>query len=280
MTDMLEKSFRKALRILTIAGVAYFAALAGLYAFQEQMLFFPKPESPTAGNQYDEFEVSFTVDDNTLDGWYIPGASNQTLVYYGGNGEEQSVSLKTITKIGDFNYLLVNYRGYGESTGSPSEKALKSDAVKVLDLASQRFGIDIREVVLMGRSLGTGVAMHVAANRPIKALILVSPFDSVAAVARTHYPFFPIAPLLRHPFRSIDYVEDTRMPTLILKSATDEIVPHKHTDNLIANWRGPLLTYTLPGTTHNRIVSDEYFRRIRQFLGEVTTGQLSLNQQR
>ncbi|MBD3648857.1 MAG: alpha/beta hydrolase, partial [Pseudomonadales bacterium] len=183
---------------------------------------------------------------------------------------------RTITEIGDFNYLMVNYRGYGESTGEPSESALKADALVVLDRASEQFDFDIDNVIVMGRSLGTGVAMHVAANRPVKALILVSPFDSLRAVASTHYPIFPVGPLLRHPFRSIDYVDDTMMPTLILKAANDEIVPHQHTNNLIAHWQGPLWTFTLPGTTHNRVVTDEYYDHIREFIRTVISGGVSL----
>ncbi|MBD3647180.1 MAG: hypothetical protein HUJ31_06930, partial [Pseudomonadales bacterium] len=164
MTDLLSKSFRKILRISVIFGVTYVVALLGLYLFQEEMLFFPRPESPSASRDYTEFEVSFTVGENRLDGWYIPGSSEHTVVYYGGNGDEQSINLRTITEIGDFNCLMVNYRGYGESTGEPSESALKADALVVHDRASEQFDFDIDTVIVMGRSLGTCVAMHVSPN--------------------------------------------------------------------------------------------------------------------
>jgi len=97
---------------------------------------------------------------------------------------------------------LVNYRGYGASEGSPSERALFADALLVLDALRERPDVDPARVALVGRSLGSGVATYVAANRPVAGVALVSPYDSVTALARRQFPWLPIELLLRHPFDS------------------------------------------------------------------------------
>lgn len=261
---------RPAARVLTsllaLAVGCYLAASVFLYFRQEALLFFPDPEDPADAAPWTAYETQFKVNGQILDGWYIPGESNITLIYYGGNADELSRSLGSITSLGPFNYLLMNYRGYGQSTGTPGENALKNDAHTILEMASLRFGFNIRDTVLIGRSLGSGVATHVAASYPVSALILVTPYDSVRAVAQGRYPVFPVGLLLKHPFDSVAYVNEITIPTLILKAESDRIVPHAYTDNLIANWQGPLIVSTLPGTHNSVVNSPEYRQSVRGFI--------------
>lgn len=248
--------------------MAYCAAMLFLYFRQEALLFFPEPETAADAAVFTGFETAFTVNGETLDGWYIPGTSGITVVYYPGNAEELSRRVDNILLFGPHNYLIINYRGYGESTGSPGEANLKSDARAILPAAAERLGLVTEDIVVIGRSLGSGIATYIAANFPVKALILVTPYDSISAVAQGRYPIFPVALLLKHPFDSLQYLDDIAIPTLIIRAESDRVVPHRHTDNLITRWQGPLTVTTLPGNHGSVVNSDSFNSIISTFITE------------
>ncbi|MEX2327860.1 MAG: alpha/beta hydrolase [Pseudomonadales bacterium] len=254
---------------LVIGGTTGYVALTLLlFLQQDSMLFLPRPVSTEAAMLYQRYEIELNHNGTRLHGWFVPSATKDsaTLVYYGGNGEEMSRSLGAIREIGDFNYLVMNYRGYGMSEGVPSELALKQDAVFILRELSQGGDIRLRRTHLMGRSLGSGIATHVASELELASLILISPYDSLEAVAASHYPIIPVSLLFRHPFRAIDDVPNITEPTLILKAERDAIIPHRHTDALIEAWQGVHRTVTLPGTNHNHIYTPQFYQEVRNFL--------------
>jgi hypothetical protein len=183
-----------------------------------------------------------------------------------------SRSLAAITALGDYNYLLMNYRGYGASEGRPGEAGLKADAVAILETLQGRGRMDIRRSHLIGRSLGSGIAVHVAARLEVASLVLVTPYDSISAVAAGRYPVFPIGLLIKHPFDSLADVGRIEEPTLIIKAASDRVVPHVHSDALIAAWQSPLQTLTLAGTTHNSIYSPAFYAQIGAFIDQAGAG--------
>ncbi len=258
--------------LVTLASISVFtycAAMAYLYLRQEALLFFPDPENAADAAVFSEFDTTFSVDGQTLDGWYIPGESGLTVVYYGGNAEELSRRIDNIILFGPHNYLLINYRGFGDSTGSPGEQSMKTDALAILDMARIRYGFDYADTVIIGRSLGTGVATHVAASLPVRGLVLITPYDSIRAVAQGRYPIFPVGLLLRHHFDSMPYLEAITAPALIIKAETDRVVPHVHTDNLVAGWQGPLTFTTLPGSHGSVVNSDIFTQRISTFISQL-----------
>lgn len=248
--------------------VIYSALTALLYFQQESLLFFPRSSIPEVESRYRDYAVSFENDGAELHGWFFPAADRNrpALVYYGGNGQELSGSIDSIRALGDYNYVIVNYRGYGKSTSSPTEKALKSDALFILDSLESQGKILLSNSFILGRSLGSGVATHVAANREIRGLILISPFDSIEAVASDLYFYLPVRWLLRHPFRSIDYVDRIDVPTLIIKAQTDQVIPLQYSDALIKAWKSQLEVVQLKGTRHNDIETEEYFITINNFI--------------
>ena len=254
-----------------ICLLTYCAAMLFLYFRQEALLFFPEPETAADAAVFAGFETAFTINGETLDGWYIPGTSGITVVYYPGNAEELSRRVDNILLFGPHNYLIINYRGYGESTGNPGEANLKSDAGAILPAAAERFGFALEDIVVIGRSLGSGVATAIAAELPVRALILVTPYDSISAVAQGRYPIFPVGLLLKHPFDSLQYLEDISIPTLIVRAETDRVVPHRHTDNLVAHWQGPLTVTTLPGSHGSVVNSDRFNRTISTFISDQFT---------
>ena len=164
----------------------------------------------------------------------------------------------------------MNYRGYGESQGRPSERALLEDALVVLDQVLGREGIDPGHVVLMGRSLGSGVAVHVAAHRRVGSVILVTPFDSLVSVAKAHYPIFPVGLMLRHRFDSAALAPDITVPALFLTAVHDQVVPQRFAEALEHRWGGPVVAVSIDGTDHNTIeTSPVYWEAVNAFL---TTG--------
>ena len=126
-----------------------------------------------------------------------------TLIYFGGNAEEVSCTLADPRWPRAWSIVALNYRGYGASEGAPGERALTADALAIYDAVAARDGIDRNRIVAFGRSLGTAIAARVAAERPVAGVVLVSPYDSLAAIGSHHYPWLPVSLLLRHRFDAL-----------------------------------------------------------------------------
>jgi uncharacterized protein len=168
--------------------------------FQGKMIFAPQPTAPEIKARFNHNEYHFENSGIRLSGWFFKdriGPNTPLIVYYGGNAEDIFINFHELGKFNTGAFLFMNHRGYGDSGGSPSEKALFADALAVFDHVLETEGIDPQNVVLMGRSLGSGVAVHVASHRRVAGVILVTPFDSLTHVARIHYPFLPVKWLLR-----------------------------------------------------------------------------------
>ena len=236
-----------------------------VYLAQDSLIFYRQPLSDARRAEIARrfpaaTEVSIPSADGTkLHGWLVkPGmASPASLVlYFGGNAEETSYMLEAIgdPTRGDtpgVAWLIFNYRGYGASEGSPSERALVADALTLYDYGSRQAGIDAQRIFAFGRSLGSGVAVHLAAQRPVRAVILVSPFDSLAAVAKRYYWYLPVDWMLKHRFDSIALAPRLKQPLLCLIAERDEVIPPEHAETLFAAWGGPKRRVLLGGAGHN-----------------------------
>jgi dienelactone hydrolase len=248
-----------------IAAVVVVGLPLVMWLAQDALIFYrqPLPESRRAeiARRYPAVEeVNLSAADGTrLHGWLVKpqgGSPAPLVVYFGGNAEEVSWMLDAV---GDpvrgatpgIGWLLANYRGYGLSEGSPSEAALVADALALHDFAARQPSVDPARIVAFGRSLGSGVAVALAAQRPIRAVILVSPFDSLASVAKHHYPYLPVDWLLRHPFDSIALAPGLRQPLLCYIAGRDDIIPPRHSERLFEAWGGPKRKVALAGAGHN-----------------------------
>jgi len=213
--------------------------------------------------------VQLTARDGTkLAGLLVkpPGPPAPLLIYFGGNAEEVTEWAFGASTSGARALLLVNYRGYGESGGSPSEKAIVSDALEVFDWAAKRTDVDASRIGLVGCSLGSGVAVQVASKRPVKAVVLVSPYDSIADVAASHYPLLPVRWLVRHPFDSASLASAIKAPALIVFGTADRTIAPSHSKRLASLWGGPHEALALAGLDHNDIRGPEYESAVRGFL--------------
>ena len=269
------------MKALSFASYALAAALAVLvllhalvYFAQERMIFFPQPldaAMPAAVRkaQPDAREVELpTPDGQRLRGWFLPnGGKGAALIYFGGNAEEVSGAALEAAALRGISLVLFDYRGYGRSTGEPGERALFGDALAIYDFTASLPGVDRSRIVAMGRSLGSGVAAYLASQRPVAAVVLVTPYDSMAALARTHYPYLLAGPLLRHRFDSASRARTIDAPMLALLAGADTIVPPARGEALARAWRGPATVVVLPAAGHNDIgFHAAYWTTIRQFL--------------
>ena len=262
------------LGFLLLAAVVGYAAITALVWFgQERLLFFPQAHAgtPAAPPGWVMEDVSIKAREATvLSGVLVkPSVARAPLViYYGGNAEEVTAfASQAADSYGERAVLFVNYRGYGKSGGKPAEAAMVADAVEIFDWAARRTDLDPARVALHGRSLGTGVAVQVAAARPARCVILTSPFDSARDVAKQIYSWLPVDLLMRHPFDSAAHAPQLRMPALFLMGDADQLIPMRHSERLASLWGGPVERVKLEGFGHNDLsVTPRYDAAVRAFL--------------
>ena len=244
-----------------------------LYFAQSSFIFFPRKIEAHQNSFLKQFEnqsITFIHNDVSLHGWFIQQETNLNkplIIYYGGNAEEVSQNLHDLKKFGDCSILFVNYRGYGKSEGRPGQDILFSDALFIFDQITSNYNIEPSNIFLMGRSLGSAVAVYVGSKRLVKGIILVTPFDNLVNVARKYYPIFPIKLLLRHPFHSDEIAPYIIYPMLTLIGAEDQIISNDFSLNLVELWKGPSEYLIIKNTGHNTITfTSEYWQAIQSFL--------------
>lgn len=259
--------------LLAAAIVAYAAIMAVVWFAQERLLFYPQPVAvqPHApvGWTLQSFE-HVTADGTRLAGVLVrpPQARPPVVIYFGGNAEEVTMSAdEAAATYGERAVLFLNYRGYGQSAGTPSEKALVSDALEVFDALAARTDLDMGRVAIHGRSLGAGVAVQVAAARPVRCVVLTSPFASAVSVAAQLYWWLPVRLLMRHPFDSLARAPKARAPALFLVGSDDTLIRPAQSWRLADAWGGPAERKTFTGFGHGDVhLHPGYARAIREFL--------------
>ena len=231
-----------ALVVIGLPLLAYFA--------QDSLIFHPQPlaASQRIAVSKNSSAQGFFIDaaDGTrLHAWYVKG--HPMVIYFGGNAEEVSWMLdEAAARTPGVGWLLVDYRGYGSSGGSPSESALVADALQWFDRVESN-----EKIYVFGRSLGSGVAVQLAARRAVAGLILVAPFDSLVEVGKRHYPFLPVDWMLKHRFDSLALAPKITAPLLCMVAMDDEIIPVEHAKRLHDAWGGPKRWVALEGAGHN-----------------------------
>jgi fermentation-respiration switch protein FrsA (DUF1100 family) len=213
--------------------VVVVAFLVFVWVTQRRMIYFPSTQLPSPGDVglAQAVPVSFvTADGLRLGAWFVPVSSTAprvTIVVFNGNAGNRAyrAALAATLRRHGLQTLLTDYRGYGGNPGTPSEQGLLADARAAVAYLLGRSDVDRDRIVYFGESLGSGVAVQLAAERPPAALIVRSPFTSLVDIGRYHYPLLPVALLLRDRFSSIDRAPLLQSPTLVIAGSRDSIVP-------------------------------------------------------
>ncbi len=257
----MNKPKSKIRSVIKSVVIFYLITLCSIYLLQDFLLY--KPRKVTA--PVNETEIFFKNGMQKLQGWLLNPNQENALIYYGGNASAIERQIPTLKKaFPNHSVYLVPYRGYGNNGGEPSEKDLYSDALFVFDsIESKHHGIS-----LMGRSLGSGIATFVAANRKIYKLILVTPYDSIENVASEQYFFLPVTLLLRDKYRSIDRVKQIQSPTLVILAKSDKVISYERSKNLIDQFEQDRITLVeLSQVGHNNVVRHpKYLSSLQLFL--------------
>lgn len=245
-----------------LSAIAYLGFGVALYLGQRWLLYDPVDENHSDNASY-EFLHS---DGEKLKVWVVNPDRDQAVVYFGGKSEDvHNKALRVRSQLPTHTGYAVNYRGFGGSSGTPSEQGLFADALNLFDRLKARHD----SIVVIGRSLGTGVATYLASQRPVSRLVLITPYDSVLAVAQRRYPIYPIPLLLEDRFDSTAYAPAVDAPTLMLIAENDRSIPRPHTAALVAAFGDGRVTQTVIADTGHVSISRHplFWPRIRGFLG-------------
>lgn len=266
---------RKVAAAAGAAGLLWAGMVSMIAANQRKLLFNPtllrEVQSPRSTGHRTRAIVLRANDGTRLAGWLMtprgPGP-HPAVVYFGGRSEEVSwVARDAGTLFPGMTVLAMNYRGYGDSRGVPGEEHMVEDGCMLFDWLCSRRNIDAERIAVVGRSLGSGVAVQVAKERPVQSVVLITPYDSILALAQRKFRVVPVSFVLRHRFESVKYASLLRAPTYVLRAASDDIVPHSHTDQLVAKMARLHLDEIVPGSNHLNIpYLPDTQQKVAQFL--------------
>ncbi len=270
-------SLPSALVFLLLVVAAYGALVLLVSCSQSRMIYFPDMPSRelTAtprqiGLAYESVEFT-TADGVKLHGWFVPAAEPRgTLLFFHGNAGNISHRLDSLRIFHDLGLgtLILDYRGYGQSEGTPSEEGTYLDAEAALGYLQEQRGVAAEGVIVFGRSLGAAIAAHLASRHQVRALILESAFTSVPEMAATLYPFLPTRWLVRFSYATKDYVGERSCPLLVIHSRDDEIVPFEQGQALFAAANPPKRFLELRGGHNDGFLASRraYVKALDEFI--------------
>lgn len=267
--------------LLLLALAAYLAVLGLLYARQRELLFPRDParaDIAAAGLRAAEETAVTTADGERLVAWAVaPQGDKPVLLYFHGNAGNlgrpgRAARFRALTEDGT-GLFAISYRGYGGSTGSPSQEGLLQDARAAYAAAAQRYGAD--RLVGYGESLGTGVVLQLAVQMPLKAVVLEAPYLSIPAVAQERYPFIPVGPFIRDPFRSDEIIGRVKAPLLVMHGERDGVIPFAQGLALYELANPPKRFLRFPEGRHEDLPEHGAIPEVRRFLAEVADGRFS-----
>jgi pimeloyl-ACP methyl ester carboxylesterase len=240
------------------AALVYVGFCAVLFFIQRSLIYFPQPAYSDAGAtplilQMPTARVMVST---------RPKDGPLALIYFGGNAEDVSFNLPSFSAAFPSHAIyLLHYRGYGGSTGEPSEKALFADAIALFDQVRTTHS----DITVVGRSLGSGIAVYVASVRPVARLVLVTPFDSLQEIAATQFWYAPVRWLLLDKYQSWKFAPQVTAPTSIIAAERDEIVPRASSELLRSRFKTGLASFeVIPGVGHNDISESPQYMPLLQ----------------
>lgn len=233
-----------------------------LFLSQRKFLYFPAEKIP---HGFEQERIS--NEGETIEVIVLNRGEDKALLYFGGNAESVVYNADDFLQLfPNYTVYLFSYRGYGGSSGQPTEQGIYSDALALFDKVKQKHS----QISIIGRSLGTGVATYLASIRPVAKMVLVSPYDSIQRMAQKRFPIYPMPLLLKDKYDSIGRVKNIEAKTLVIIAENDQIIPNKYSQNLVSKFPSEQITVkTIPGVGHNDISSKrEYYDYLQYFLDD------------
>jgi uncharacterized protein len=265
-------ALRAVIGVLVVAGLCYIGIVAALYVGQRSLMYFPtsKRTAPAAVGLTQATEVILdTSDGEKLIAWYVPPQGDQPVViFFHGNGDSLAglaARFRALVSPG-VGLLALSYRGYAGSSGHPSEDGLHRDALAAYDFVAAR--IPPQRIALWGRSLGTGVAVALAAQHPVGKLVLEAPYTSTADVAALTYPFVPVRLLMKDQFHSDEWIKSVKAPLLIVHGERDQSIPIALGERLFAMANEPKRFVSIPQGRHDDLEDYGLVAIVLRFLAE------------
>lgn len=260
------------LKVVLIGCVGiYLSAAAAMYIMQRQFQYFPSHNNPlpsSKGLSGVKVEQLVTSDGETLVLWYAIATKGQpTVLFFQGNGGEVSDRADRFAayQAAGFGVAFISTRGYGGSTGTPSEAGFLIDAQTAYDwlIAEQ---VAAETIAVVGESLGTGIAVQLAGKTQVGALVLGAPYASAVEIAAGQFPWLPVKFLMLDQFRSIDRIGTVKAPTLILHGTTDQVIPFSSGQRLHQATVAPTTFIPLEGKGHEALYEPETWAQEIAFL--------------
>jgi len=240
--------------VVSLALILYASVCVVMFFGQRSLIYYPQPRVVTAP----ESTLKLPVDGAEVVVTVRPLYGPRAIVYFGGNGEDVSRNLDHYAKaFPDQALYLMHYRGYGGSTGQPTERDNVADGLALFEKVRALHP----DVTLIGRSLGSGVAIQVASRVSASRLVLITPYDSIVEIGAQQYPWLPVRWLALDTYESGKFAPRIRIPTTIIEAEHDQVIPHASTQRLLSRF-GPGVAQraVIEGVGHNDLDQNERYR--------------------
>ncbi len=265
------------IKIILALALFYFIAMVAIYFAQTWFIYAPNMPSremlstPADINLEYERHTLKTEDNEELIAWYVPAeGADKTVLFFHGNAGNISHRLETIKVFHQLglNFFMLDYRGFGQSTGSPSEQGTYIDATTAWKFLIEQKNLQAEQIIIVGRSLGGGVATELAKNVNAAMLILDSTFISMPAAAKLHFPFMPTNWIVKHRYENLRKIDQVNMPVVIAHSDKDEVIPYTHAEEIFDAANEPKSFIQLKGGHGNSFLMarEKYIRGIEHAL--------------
>ena len=254
-----------------ILFLVYFLVLVYLYFFQRNLMYHPNE------NNYsnDELKVNvekikvITRDGIDLLGWYHEKNLKKfkTLLFFHGNAGSLENRIHKLNRFGEMkiNFLIIAWRGFSGNKGKPSEKGLYEDGQSAIQWLLEK-GLNEKDIIIYGESLGTGIATHLSQNKDFAGVILETPFTSMVDAAKTFYPYIPVNLLLKDKFKNEDKVKNINSPILIMHGEVDQIVPFAMGKRIFEVANEPKFSYFTKHDNHMMEYDENLLKALNSFL--------------
>lgn len=241
----MKLSFKLATIGIVSVLLVYLLICALLFLFQRSFIYFPTShgvETPMFRLQRGDADVVVSTNSTK---------SSRAILYFGGNAEDVSQTIAPLSQVfPDATLYAMHYRSYGGSTGTPSEQALVADATELFKQVSKEHS----DIIIIGRSLGSGIAIQVAASKPIERLVLITPYNSIAELAAEQFKLFPVQLILQDKYESWRYAGQISAPTTIIIAGNDQVIPNESSRKLAHAFAADIANVVLiPQANHNNV---------------------------